>query len=84
MLPFANQLPATAQQLGLAPEDVDLPVVIINDGRVIQRNLKMRGLNEEWLGKRLAEHRVKRTQDVYLLTVDGNNRVYFAAREQCG
>ena len=84
VLPFANQLPATAQQMGLAPDDVDLPVVIINDGRIIHRNLKLRGLNEEWLNKRLAEHRVKRTQDVYLLTVDGCNRVYFAAKEQCG
>ena len=80
VLPFANQLPVTAQQMGQCPEDVDLPVVIINDGRVIRHNLQGRGLNQEWLDKRLAEHRVKHTTDVYVLTVDGAGRVYFAAK----
>ena len=81
VLPFANQLPVTAQQMGRCPEDVDLPVVIINDGRVIRHNLQGRGLSQEWLDERLAEHRVRHTRDVYLLTVDGAGRVYFAAKE---
>ena len=34
VLPYANQLPVTAEQMNVTPEDVGLPVVVINDGRV--------------------------------------------------
>ena len=81
VLPYANQLPATAGQMNLTPEDVGLPLIIINDGRVLDHNLKTRGLDRAWLDKRLDEHRVKHTEDVFLLTVDEQNRVYLVAKE---
>lgn len=82
VLPYANQLPVTAEQMNITPEDVGLPLIIINDGRIIDHNLKTRGFNGAWLEKRLEEHHVKRASDVYLLTVDEQNRVYFVAKEQ--
>lgn len=81
VLPYANQLPVTAEQMNVTPEDVGLPLVIINDGRVLDHNLKVRGFNREWLDKQLAQHKIKHTQDVFLLTVDEQNRVYFVAKE---
>lgn len=40
VFPWTAQQPPTAEQLGLGLEDdVTLPMVIINDGRVIHRNL---------------------------------------------
>ncbi|HWS43106.1 MAG TPA: DUF421 domain-containing protein [Pseudoflavonifractor sp.] len=81
VLPYADHLPVTARQMAVASDEQGLPVVIINDGRVLERNLKSRGLNGEWLEKRLEEHRVRSPQDVYLLTVDEQNRVYFVAKD---
>ncbi|MBC5736289.1 MULTISPECIES: DUF421 domain-containing protein [Oscillospiraceae] len=81
VLPYANQLPVTAEQMNVAPDDVGLPIVIINDGRVLDHNLKTRGLNHEWLEKRLSEHKVNSSKDVFLLTVDEQNRVYFVAKD---
>ena len=81
VLPCAGELPVTARQMGLSPQDPGLPVVIINDGRVIGRNLRQRGLNQAWLDKRLAEYKLKSPGEVYLLTVDGDNQVYLAPRE---
>ena len=60
VIPFANQKPVTAEQMNVFPEDVGLPAVIINDGRLLEHNLK-----------------VHRVQDVYLLSVDEKNRIYF-------
>lgn len=77
VIPFANQKAVTAEQMNLFPEDVGLPAVIINDGRLLEHNLKVRGLNEGWLAKQLKSHNVHRVQDVYLLSVDEKNRVYF-------
>ena len=56
-------------------------MVIINDGRLITRSLYSRGHNEEWLEKQLRQHHVKGTQDVFLLTVDEENRVYLSKKE---
>ena len=81
VLPYANQLPVTAEQMNVAPDDVGLSIVIINDGRVLDHNLKTRGLNHEWLEKRLSEHKVNSSKDVFLLTVDEQNRVYFVAKD---
>ncbi len=80
VLPYANQLPVTANQMNLTPEDTGLPLVIISDGRLIEHNLKARGLDQGWLDKRLSEHGSVRQQDVFLLSVDEKNRVYFAMK----
>lgn len=81
VLPYANQLPVTAEQMSVFPDEQGLPIVIINDGRVLDHNLKTRGLDEKWLEKRLREHQVRSPRDVYLLTVDEQGRVYFAGKD---
>lgn len=81
ILPYANQRPATAEQLSLFPEEPGLPTVIISDGRLLTHNLKRLGLNEGWLNKRLSEHGAGSIREVYLLTVDALGQVYYAAKE---
>ena len=81
VLPYADQQPVTAQQMGLTPPEPGLPLVLINDGRVITRSLHHRGLDEVWLEKQLRQHKVHRTQDVFLLTVDEQNQVYLVKKE---
>jgi uncharacterized membrane protein YcaP (DUF421 family) len=81
---YANQQPATPEQLGLTPEDASLPLLLVNDGRVLEENLRVRGLNQGWLDKQLAAHQVSSVQDVYLLTIDQGGRTYFAPKEVSG
>ena len=81
VLPYAEQRPATARQLGLGSRETGLPVVIISDGRILQDNLKRRGLDLSWLDKQLAEHGYPDFRDVFLLTVDEAGGVYFVPRE---
>lgn len=78
---FASAQSVTPQQIDLSPKDPGLPTVIINDGRLIGRNLKAQGLNRTWLQKRLKEHHVDSVQDVYYLSVDEQNEIYFVPRE---
>lgn len=81
VLPYANQLPATAEQMNLTPPDVGLPLVIINDGRLIRHNLELRGYDEKWLKKQLKAASAARPQDVFLLTVDEQGRTYLVRKE---
>ena len=74
ILPWARQRPPTAEELGLTPEEDELPFILINDGRIVRRNLARSGRNEAWLQKEL-----RRTGhsagEIFLLTVDGSGKV---------
>ena len=82
VLPFADQKPPSAKDMGVTPEEAGLPLVIINDGRLLEHNLRLRGYEENWLEKQLTSHGDKRADQVYLLTADELGRVYFAPKEE--
>ena len=81
VLPFTAQQPPTAQDLDLHLPEPGLPVVLINDGRLIRRSLMERGFNDQWLEKQLKSHKVDRVQDVFLMTVDETNQVCLIEKE---
>lgn len=81
LLPYAEKKPPTAEDLELNVSDGGLPLVIINDGRLISANLKRRGLNEAWLQKRLSENGARSVREVFLMTVDEENQIFFARKE---
>lgn len=77
----AEEQPLTAAQAGLAPQDPGLPALIISDGRLMEDNLRSRGLNREWLDKELKRHRVRHVHEVFILSVDELGQTYFAKKE---
>mgnify|MGYP002802855118 FL=1 len=81
VLPRVTEQPVTAGQMGLSPQEHGLPVVLINDGRLMERALKAQGLDQRWLEQRLTEHGVRSPSEVFLLSVDEAGNVCFVARE---
>ena len=81
VLPYAEEKPPTAKDLNVSVTDAGLPLVLINDGRLISNNLKRRGLDENWLQKQLAQRKVSRVQEVFLLTVDEQGQTYFIRKD---
>lgn len=76
VFPWTRRQPPTADQLGLeVEEDVTLPVVLINDGRLLRRNLTARGLDEAWLREVLQKEGLASHREVFLLTLDETGRV---------
>ena len=82
VLPWTRQQPPTAQQLGLEVEEsVTLPVVLINDGRLLRRNLSAQGLDDAWLRETLREQGVATHKEVFLLTLDEAGQVTCIKKE---
>jgi len=81
VLLYGAHKPVTHQAMGFQPEDTGLPVLVINDGRVIRQNLKLLGLNEGWLAGELGRRNVKSPSDVFILAVDEKHNVYFTGKE---
>ena len=80
-----EEAPATPKQLGVsARDDVWLPTVVVNDGRVLRRGLAERGLDEAWLERTLRAHGFRSSAEVLLLTVDETGRVLCVGKEGGG
>ena len=82
VLPWAKSQPPSAEALGVeAPEDMTLPVVLVNDGRLLRRNLEARGLDEAWLRQALRQEGLSSHREAFLLTVDERGRVACVKKE---
>ena len=68
--------PATPHQLGKAVrDDIFLPSILINDGRVIHRTLAERGLDDAWLAKMIRARGYRDTREILLLTIDNAGKI---------
>ncbi len=82
VLPWTRQQPPTAAQLRLNVEDdTALPTILINDGRVLQRNLFACGKDRAWLDIQLRERQLGSPKDVFLLTLDEQGRISCVIKE---
>ena len=78
----SDRQPATPEQLGLdVQDDVFLPTVVINDGRVLTDNLRQAGRDERWLQQELRRQGVGHSEDVFLLSVDQQGTVVCLRKE---
>ena len=73
---YPAEQPATAAQVGASPARAGLPVVVINDGREMSENIKLRGLTKEFLTLAMKSYGVDSPQDVLLMTVDEQGKVF--------
>lgn len=81
VLPRASQMPVTAKQMKIKTEETGLPVIVISDGRLLERNLSAQGRDEKWLYRQLAVHGLTSPKQVFLLTVDQLGNTYCVAKE---
>ena len=82
VLPWTRQQPPTAAQMGLEVEDDEtLPVILINDGRVLRQHLTDCGKDEAWLKKILKKERLSSPKEVFLLTLDENGQTTCIKKE---
>ena len=82
VLLYPMDAPLTPRQMGRAAEDdVFLPTVIVNDGRVLRSGLRDMELDEAWLDKVLRARGYKSPREVLLLTVDDAGTVFCVGKE---
>ena len=72
----------TVDELLEEEDDVTLPTVLINDGRVIRRNLAACGRDGNWLRRQLSREKIASPEEVFLLTVDEQGSVLCVRKEE--
>lgn len=82
VFPWTAQQPPTSAQLNLDLRDtVMLPAVLINDGRILEKNLHSCGQDLCWLQKTLSQRGIASPKDVFLLTLDEQGGIYCVKKE---
>ena len=78
---FPSERTVTAGQLNINTKTGGYPIVIINNGRLLSQNLKNAGRNESWLRKELKKRDITDSNEVYIMTVDSEGKIYFAPKD---
>ena len=67
--------PVTAGQMGKAAADDGYPHIIISKGKISDENMKLLGLDSQWLEEQLRENGKSDISEVYLMTVSENRKI---------
>jgi len=82
VFPWTSQQPPTSAQLNLdLADDVTLPVILINDGRILEKNLKLCGRDLNWLKDTLKQQKVSSPSEIFLLTLDEQDNLFCVKKE---
>jgi len=77
---YPKYRPASAKEAGIGPKEQSMPVTIVSDGKLLKHNLALAGKSQAWLGKELQSRQCP-VREVYLLTVDSLDHVFFVRKE---
>ena len=70
----------TANDLNITAKPMDLPLVVINDGKLFEEKLNELGLNKDWLMDNLNMYDIDDITKVYLATIDRTNKLYISKK----
>ncbi len=76
-----SEQPVTPSQLGIQVQDGGLPVTLVSDGKVEEKNLRMLNKDKDWLRQMLSERGVSSPAEVLYMTADRLDRIYLMRRE---
>ncbi|AOT70536.1 DUF421 domain-containing protein [Geosporobacter ferrireducens] len=76
VMPKADKRPLQAADVGLAVKPVEIPLPVIIEGRILEENLKYRGLDISWLALALKAYGVAGAEEVSLATVNSQGVIH--------
>ncbi len=82
ILPWASTQPPSAAQMGVEVEDdVVLPVILVNDGRILSKNLADCGKDRSWLQAVLEGEGFSSPKEIFLMSLDERGRITCIRKE---
>ena len=82
ILPVSTKRPLNPEDMKLNPKTEHIGTEIIMDGRVMDDNLKRKGLNDDWLQKELKKQGYKSAKEIFLgICYDENQLTLFPMKD---
>lgn len=84
ILSISTKRPLNPEDMELNPKPEHIGTEIIMDGRVMDDNLKRKGLNDDWLQKELKKQGYKNAKEIFLgICYDENQLNLFPMKDGC-
>lgn len=80
VFPYAEKAPPTAQDAGIKVKPQEIPLTIIEDGVLLQQNLRLSGKDSQWVRSALREKNAKQ-EDTFLLALLGTQVIFIPKEE---
>ena len=80
VIPRQAKQPVTADMLGLTPNDAGLPLVVISDGKLVERSLRLLHLDPRDILNRLDNQSIA-LSDVFWMTLDDCGNTFLQRKE---
>lgn len=74
--------PATSEQLKLSTEEDALNYVLVNDGKLMEENLKELKLDRGFIQKIMKSQKTPKVNDILVLTINSNGNVYYQEKNK--
>ena len=80
VFPYARFAPPCARDLGIQARENAMPIVVVEDGRLLEENLVKSGKTRDWVLETLAGQGAS-LQSTLILTVDATGKTLFIGKE---
>ncbi len=84
IIPYDRETAATPRQMNMTVKEDGLPVILINDGRVMTHNLKHMQRDDRWLKEQLSQQGLSSVKEVFLMTLDETGQVNLVKKGEKG
>ncbi|MBQ9790797.1 MAG: DUF421 domain-containing protein [Clostridia bacterium] len=80
IIPKAMNMPVTRKDMDISGETSTLPINIIMDGKLMQENVELSGIDEKFIESCLMRANANRVKDVLLFSIDNSGKVFIQAK----
>ena len=81
VFPYPKEKPAPAKDAGIPVGKQSLPIMVVSDGTLLEKNLPIAQKDRAWVDKVLQEKQAT-LAETWLLTVDKQDRILFYRKEE--
>ena len=78
---YPEYQPITPNDMKMKPSAEDYPVIIIEDGVLLEKNLEHIGKTKAWLEKFIKNHKCNNLDDVFLLVYYNESKIYYEMKD---
>jgi len=73
--------PITCQDLDIKQKENTFPIILIDDGRIISKNLALSKLSLEEINKIIQKLDIKNTKDILIMNIDNNGKIFLQSKK---
>lgn len=82
IIPKMGKSPALKEDLNISKAEPKLPLSLVLDGILNEKNLEMAGYNRQWIKEKLKENNIENMHDVFIAIIDSKGDLIIQRRQQ--